>query len=242
MRVRSSQAKEMIEELDRQMSLVLRENTPNKFDWFSEFKQKDDLLQFYEYEQLPQFNKIMNLNRVDQEFFDLRFHFKATLLVKNEPKTYHVTLNEGAVLKSFLSSKVDLFNMPKFSAFYRWTFAKFQNNECVIESFISIADNQSFDNQKDETLEDRLIIKCNSDTFASTREISQAIATMYESGNEDWKIHQVTLPITYGRYQNEQSLVFESIKSQKCSKHSYIFRMLKPEYQSKMKIIAQNYK
>ena len=75
--------------------------------------------------------------------------------------------------------------MPKFSAFYRWAFAKFQNNECVIESFISIADNQSFDNQKDEILEDRLIIKCNSDTFASTREISQAIATMSESGNED---------------------------------------------------------
>ena len=140
-RVRSSQAKEMIQELDRQMSLVPQTNIPNKFDWFSEFKQKDDLLQFYEYEQLPQFNKIMNLNRVDQEFFDLRFHFKATLLVKNEPKTYHVTLNEGAVLKSFLSSKVDLFNMPKFSAFYRWTFAKFQNNECVIESFISMADN-----------------------------------------------------------------------------------------------------
>ena len=90
-----------------------------------------------------------------------------------------------------------------------------------------MSDNQSFDNQKDETFQDRPIIKCNSDTFASTREISQAI---------------FTLPITYGRYQKEQSVVFESIKSQKYSKHSNIFRMLKPEYQSKMKIIAQNYK
>ena len=70
------------------------------------------------------------------------------------------------------------------------------------------------------------------------RQIGQAIAT---SGNEDWKIHQVTLPITYGRYQNEQSVVFESIKSQDCSKHSYIFRMLKPECESKMKIIATVY-
>ena len=132
-------------------------------------------------------------------------------LVKNEPKTYHVTFNEGAVLKNFLSWKVDLFDMPKCLAFYRWPFAKFQNNECVIESFISTADNQSFDNQKDKTLEDRLIMKYNSET---TREISPAIATMSDSGKQDWKIHQVTLPITYGRYQNEQSLVFESIKPQ----------------------------
>ena len=29
-----------------------------------------DLLQSYEYEQLPQFTKIMHLNRVDQELFD----------------------------------------------------------------------------------------------------------------------------------------------------------------------------
>lgn len=123
-RVRGSQAKEMIEELDRQMSLVLRNNSPNKFDWFSEFNQKDDLLQPCEYEQLPQFTKIIHLKRVEEEFFDFLFHFKATLLVKNEPKTYHETLNEGVVLKSFLSSK-DLFNMPKFSAFYRWAFAKF---------------------------------------------------------------------------------------------------------------------
>ena len=137
-RVRSSQAKEMMQELDRQMSLVLQTNIPNKFHWFSEFNQKDDLLQSYEYKQLPQSTKIIRLKRIDQEFFDFRFHFNATLLVKNEPKTYqyHVTLNEGAVLRSFLSSKVDLLDMPKFSALYRWTFAKFQNNECVIESFI----------------------------------------------------------------------------------------------------------
>ena len=87
--------------------------------------------------------------------------------------------------------------MPEFSAFFRWYFATFQNNECVIEGFISMADNQSFDNQKDETLQDRLIIKANSDTFASTREISQQIAHMSADGNEDWKMKKVTLPITY---------------------------------------------
>ena len=85
-RIRSSQAKEMIEELDRQMSLVLRNNSPNKFDWFSEFNQKDDLLQPCEYEQFPQFTKIIHLKRVEEEFFDFRFHFKATLLVKKWTK------------------------------------------------------------------------------------------------------------------------------------------------------------
>ena len=75
-------------------------------------------------------------------------------------------------------------------------------------SIISMADNQSFDNQKDETLEDRLIIKANSDTFASTREISQEIANMSAIGNEDWKMKKVTVPITYGRYQNSPKSFF----------------------------------
>ena len=163
-------------------------------------------------------------------------------LIKEESKTFHVALNESAVVKAFLSVKVPLFNMPEFSAFFRWYFATFQNNECVIEGFISMADNQSFDNQKDETLEDRLIIKANSDTFASTREISQQIAHMSADGNEDWKMKKVTLPITYGRYQNQQSLSFETLKKQKKSKHSYVFRMLEPQYQAKSTEIAKNYK
>ena len=147
--------------------------------------------------------------------FDFRLHFNLTVLIKEESKTFHVALNESAVVKAFLSVKVPLFNMPEFSAFFRWYFATFQNNECVIEGFISMADNQSFDNQKDETLEDRLIIKANSDTFASTREISQQIAHMSADGNEDWKMKKVTLPITYGRYQNQQSLSFETLNKQK---------------------------
>ena len=103
-----------------------------------------------------------------------------------------------------------------------------------------MADNQSFDNQKDETLENRLIIKANSDTFASTREISQEIAHMSAIGNEDWKMKKVTLPITYGRYQNQQSLSFETLKKQKNSKHSYVFHMLQPEYQTKSTEIAKD--
>ena len=118
---------------------------------------------------LPGFTKITGLERIDGEYFDFRFHSNATVMVQKEIKKCHVALNEGAVLKSFLSQEVELFNMSKFSAFFRWGWAKFQNNECVIEGFISMAENQSFNNQKDETLEDRLIVTCNSDTFASTR-------------------------------------------------------------------------
>ena len=89
----------------------------------------------------------------------IRFHFQMTAMVNCESKSFHVTLDESAVVKSFLSTKVDSFKIPKFSAFFRWAFAKFQNNECVIEGFISMVDNQSFDSQNDETLENRLIIK-----------------------------------------------------------------------------------
>ena len=49
-------------------------------------------------------------------------------------------------------------------------------------------------------MENRLIITANSDTFASTREVSQEIANMSAIGNEDWKMKKVTLPITYDRY------------------------------------------
>ena len=59
---------------------------------------------------------------------------------------------------------------------------------------------------------DWLIIEANPDTFASTREISQEIANISATGNENWKMKKVTLPITYGRYQNHQSLSFETLK------------------------------
>ena len=117
-------------------------------------------------------------------------------------------------------------------------FFKFQNNECVIGGFISIADN--LDDWRYETLENRLIIKANSDTFVSAGEINQEIANMSEIGNEDWKMKKVTLLIMYGRYQNQQSLSFETLKKQKTSKHSYIFRMLQLEYQAKITEIAKN--
>ena len=92
-------------------------------------------------------------------------------------------------------------------------FCKFQNNECVIEGFISMADN--LDDWRYETLENRLIIKANSDTFASTREISQEIANMSAIGNEDWKMKKVTVPITYGRYQNSPKSFFWNVEKTK---------------------------
>ena len=97
----------------------MRTNIPSKFDWFSEFATKDDLLCEYGYKRLPEFSEITDLERIDEEYFDFRFHFRAKVLVKKEIKTYHVVLNEDAVLKSFLSQEVKLFNMPKFSAFFR---------------------------------------------------------------------------------------------------------------------------
>ena len=109
-------------------------------------------MESYGYRSLPNFSKITGLERIDQEFFDFRFHFQMTAMVNGEPKSFHVTLDESAVVKSFLSTKVDSFNIPKFSAFFRWAFAEFQNNECVIEGFISMADNQPFDSQNDKTL------------------------------------------------------------------------------------------
>ena len=157
-------------------------------------------------------------------------------------ETLYVVLDEPAVIKSFLSEKVKLFNIAKFSTFYRWDFSKIQSNEYVIEGFISMADNQSFDNQNDETLENRLIIKTKSDTFASTREVSQQIDEMSVTGHDGWDMHKLTLPITYGRYHNQQSLVFKTMKSKKSSKHSYIFRMMESSYQAQIDQIANNYK
>ena len=104
-------------------------------------KKETNLLQSYAYTSLPSFPKITNLERIDENFFDFCFHFNLTVLIKEESKTFHVTLNEGAVMKAFLSVNVSLFDIPRFSALFLLVFCKFQNNKCVIERFISMADN-----------------------------------------------------------------------------------------------------
>ena len=94
--------------------------------WISKKQKETDLLQSYAYTSLPSFPKITYLERIDDNLFDFRFHFNLAVLIKEESKTFHVTLNEGFVTKSFLSVKVTLFDIPRFSAFFRWYFSSFR--------------------------------------------------------------------------------------------------------------------
>ena len=114
--------------------------------------------------------------------------------------------------------------------------AKLQNNECVIEGFISSADNQSFDNQKDKTLEDRLIVKCKSDTFVSTREISQDIAEMSTVGNEKMEYSKSDFTDHLGE---DHVRIYEIKRVIKTFIH---LSDVESQIQTRIKIIAQNYK
>ena len=94
--------------------------------WISKKQKETDLLQSYAYTSLPSFPKITFLEWIDYNFFDFHFHFNLAVLIKEKSKTFHVTLNEGSVTKSFLSVKVPLFDIPRFSAFFRWYFSSFR--------------------------------------------------------------------------------------------------------------------
>ena len=81
--------------------------------------------------------------------------------------------------------------------------------------------NQAFANQHEDTLEDRGMIKLNSDARASGKDIAKFVAELSMEGLEEFKIMKLTLPILYGRYKKDSlPSTFQKIQEQKKSKHT----------------------
>ena len=157
--------------------------------------------------------KIISLTRIEDVFFDWRYHFQlqATSTVDNKEYEFHVVLNESNVLDSFFDPKVpkEVFGHDQLSPMLRYCESRLQNNECPVESIISMFTSQAFKGQHEETAENRAIIKINGDSISGSDDFCHILAEMTSIGNGSWGIAKLPLPITYGRYHNPLAKSFQ---------------------------------
>ena len=86
------------------------------------------------------------------------------------------------------------------------------------------------------SLKNRALIKSNSDVYASSCEIAQKVADLSMTGNDAWGIGKLTLPITYGRYHNNDlPQTFQRIENKKRSKHPYVYQSLSNSFERSLK-------
>ena len=117
-----------------------------------------------------------------------------------------------------------------------------QNNECPVESIISIFQSQAFRGQHKETSENRAFIKCNRDTISGGQKFCRILANMSVNGIPEWGIDKLTLPIRYGRYENGIAKSFARIQSLKGSKFEYIYKCKGEGFTHRMKQIGSTFK
>lgn len=218
---------------------MFKNEVPNHFGWFEEFTINEDLIMTYSYSKI-EYSKIHKVERIKEQFYDFKFHFQLDLTLRDGSRVKkHVVLIEKNINKSFWSVKVleAVFKHNQYSAFLRYCFGAFQNNEGNAEGFIGALGNQTFENQHKDTLEDRGMIKLNADTRASGKDVAAVVADISMQGNEAWGIEKLTLPILYGRYKTDDlPSTFQKILDKKGSKHTYMSKVIKPGYMER----AQN--
>ena len=107
---------------------------------------------------------------------------------------------------------------------------------------ISSAAHQAFDNHADDTLEQRLFIKLNSDNLASSKEVTKVIASCAVNGVPEWDIPKNTLRITFGRYQKAFSKSIQSMTKQKYVKNPHVKSIYNPRFLNSAKSRAETYR
>ena len=118
---------------------------------------------------------------------------------------------------------------------------RLQNNECPVESIISVFSSQTFQNQHEETAENRAIIKINGDSISGAQSFCDILSEMSFSGIESWGINKLTLPITYGRYHNPLAKAFQRELSKQGQKFSYLYECGSASFTTSMQNLARNY-
>ena len=165
---------------------MFKNEVPNHFGWFEEFTINEDLIMTYSYSKI-EYSKIHKVERIREQFYDFKFHFQLDLTLRDGSRVKkHVVLIEKNINRSFWSVKVleAVFKHNQYSAFLRYCFGAFQNNEGNAEGFIGALGNQTFENQHKDTLEDRGMIKSNADTRASGKDVAAVVADISMQGNE----------------------------------------------------------
>ena len=170
---------------------------------------------------------------------------EATSTVNDERYNLHVVLNESNVFDCFFDPKVpkELFGHDQLSPLVRYCESRLQNNECPVESIISMFTSQAFTGkgQHEETAENRAIIKINGDSISGSEDFCHVLAEMTSTGNDDWGISKLPLPITYGRYHNPLAKAFQREFQKQGSKFTYLYNCNSTDFQNNMDSIAKDY-
>ena len=155
----------------------------------------------------------------------------------------HIVLNESNVLDCFFDPKVpkELFGHDQLSPIIRYCESRLQNNESLVESIISMFTSQAFKGQHEETAENRAIIKINDDSISGSEDFCHVLAEMTSTGNDDWGISKLPLPITYGRYHNPLAKAFQREFQKQGSKFTYLYNCNSTDFQRNMDSIAKDY-
>ena len=124
---------------------------------------------------------------------------------------------------------------------YRYLESRIQNNECPVESIISMFEKQTFRNQHEDTAEKRAIIKINGDSISGAEGFCDILAEMTVSGNETCGIQKLTLPITRVRYHSELDKAFAREYAKQGQKFDYLYKCKSDSFQDQMRSIASNY-
>ena len=242
--IKVTSAHKIIDDLHKQLTSLLNEDLTSssliiKYKWFQTFKISDDAFCSYEYDD---FNistkcKIVKIETIEQKYYDWKHHFQFSITKGNNSNisSIHVVLNECNVFRSFFDPKVPvgIFGDNQLSPVVRLCESLCQNNECPVESIISMFSAQAFRGQHEETAENRAIIKINGDTIADAEDFCRVLAEMSVKGLPEWDIDPLTLPIRYGRYENTIAKSFQTIESQKGKKFSYMYMCKGQDFRNK---------
>ena len=118
---------------------------------------------------------------------------------------------------------------------------RLDNNECPVESIISMFTSQAFKGQHEDTAENRAIIKINGDSISGSNDFCDFLVEMKSTGNESWGISKLPLPITYGRYHNPLAKAFKRESEKQGRKFAYLYKWNSIEFKHKMNSIAEDY-
>lgn len=233
--IKVTSAESIINGLQTQLMAILKESLDSssiiiKHEWFQTFDVTNDPFRSYEYGKFipSRGSKITSITPLNGNFYDWKFHFQITTKTSDQKvEKIHVVINECNVWKTFFDPKVAVktFGDNKLSPMFRLCESLCQNNECPVESIISMFSSQTFRGQHENTAEYRAFIKINGDTIAGSEDICSVLAKMSVDGLVDWGIDPLTLPIRYGRYGAESiAKAFQTIQLQKGNKFEYMYK------------------
>ena len=250
--IKVTSAKSIVDNIQKQLTSLFNSQLNSssliiKNGWFESFNISDDSFQCYEYQNLTmkRLSKIINIESISGYFYDWKHHFGLTIETSGQDgvKKVHVVINECNVLKTFFDHKVnvEIFGDNELSPMLRLCESLCQNNECPVESIISMFSAQAFRGQHEDTAENRAIIKINGDTIVGAEDFCSVLAEMSVKGVPEWGIDPLTLPIRYGRYVNSVAKGFQKIESQKAKKFDYMYKYKGENFALKMNQIASGF-